>query len=59
MEQVISRCCRSYVCESVQKQIGQVLAKMSALKAWLNPSIILQVQVLNTDVLEQYQSVVE
>jgi len=45
MEKVISRCCGSYVCEPVQEQIGQVLAKIWALKAWLNQPIIRQVQV--------------
>jgi len=34
-----------YVCESVQEQIGQVLAKLWVLKAWLNQPIIRQVQV--------------
>ena len=43
MEQVISRCCGSYVCEPVQEQIGQVLAKIWALKAWLYQPIIRQV----------------
>jgi len=45
MEQGISRCCGSYICEPVQEQIGQVLAKIWALKAWLNQLIIRQVQV--------------
>ena len=35
MEQVISRCCGSFVCEPVQEQIRQVLAKIWALKAGL------------------------
>jgi len=39
------KCCGSYVCEPVQEQIGQVLAKIWALKAWLNQPIIRQVQV--------------
>jgi len=43
MEHVISRCCGC--CEPVQEQIGQVLAKIWALKAWLNQPIIRQVQV--------------
>jgi len=43
MEQVISRCCGSYVCEPVQEQIGQVLAKIWALKAWLYQPISRQV----------------
>ena len=43
MEQVISRCRGSYVCESVQEQMGQVLAKIWALKAWLNQPVIRQV----------------
>ena len=38
-------CCGCYVCESVQEQIGQVVAKIWALKAWLNQPIIQQVQV--------------
>ena len=33
------------VCESVQEQIGQVLARIWALKAWLNKPIIRQIQV--------------
>jgi len=41
---VMSRCCGRYVCESVQGQIGPVLAKMWALKAWLNQPVIRQVQ---------------
>jgi len=45
MEQVVSRCCGGCVCEPVQEQIGQVLAKIWALKAWLNQPIIQQVQV--------------
>jgi len=36
MAQIISRCWGSYVCEPVQEQTGQVLAKIWALKAWLN-----------------------
>ena len=32
---MISRCCGCYVCDSVQEQIGQVLAKLWALKSWL------------------------
>jgi len=32
---IISRCCGSFVCEPVQEQIGQVLAKIWALKAEL------------------------
>ena len=43
MEQVISRCCGCCICEPVQEQIGQVLAKIWALKAWLNQPIIRQV----------------
>ena len=39
------KCCGSYVCEPVQEQIGQVLAKIWALKAWLNQPIIRQVHV--------------
>jgi len=35
----------NYVCELVQEQIGQVLAKICALKAWLNQPIIRHVQV--------------
>jgi len=49
MEQVISRCCGCYVCEPVKEQMGQVLAKIWALKAWLNQPTIRQVQV-NTGV---------
>jgi len=45
VEQVISSCCGCYVCERVQEQIGQVLAKKWALKAWLNQPIIRQVHV--------------
>jgi len=45
VEQVFSRCCGCYVCELVQEQTGQVLAKIRALKAWLNQPIIRQVQV--------------
>jgi len=44
---VMSRCCGRYVSESVQEEIGQVLAKMWALKAWLNQPVIRQVQVIN------------
>jgi len=40
VEQVISSCCGCYACERVQEQIGQVLAKKWALKAWLNQPII-------------------
>ena len=43
MEQVISKCCGSYVCEPVQEQTGQVLAKIWALKAWFYQPIIRQV----------------
>ena len=53
MERVIWRCCGC--CEPVQEQIGQVLAKIWALKAWLNQPIIrqvqLQVQVINFQLL--------
>ena len=45
MEQVISRCCGCYISEPVQEQTRQVLAKIWALKAWLNQLIIRQVQV--------------
>jgi len=45
VEQVISRRRGCYVCEPVQEQIGQVLAKKCALKAWLNQPIIRQVHV--------------
>jgi len=46
VEQVVSRCCGCYVCESVLEQIGQVLAKtLWALKAWLKQPIVRQVQV--------------
>ena len=49
VEQVISRRCGCYVCESVQEQIGQVLAKTWALKlkAWLNQPIIRQYKYKN------------
>jgi len=40
MEQAISRWGGSYVCEPVQEQIGQVLAKIWALKALLYQPII-------------------
>ena len=43
--QVISRCCGCYICEPVQEQIRQVLAKIWVLKAWLNQPIIRQLQV--------------
>jgi len=43
MEQAISRWGGSYVCEPVQEQIGQVLAKIWALKALLYQPIIWQV----------------
>ena len=38
-----SRCCGSYVCEPVLEQIGQLLAKIWTLKAWLYQHIIWQV----------------
>ena len=41
---LVRRRCGSYVCESVQEQTGQVLAKIWALKAWLNQPVIRQVQ---------------
>ena len=45
------------MCEPVQEQIGQVLAKIWALKAWLNQPIIRQVQVqIQQSHFQQYYS---
>jgi len=53
----LSRCCGCYMCEPVQEQIGQVLAKIWALKAWLNQPIIRQVQVqIQQSHFQQYYS---
>jgi len=61
MEQAISRCCGCYVYESVQEQMGQVLAKIWALKAWLNQPIMRQVrvQVTNTNIRNVNRRVLE